>query len=183
MVRHLIITNNKGVTLIELLVAISLSSIVLVLVLGILLTGTKLYKYVNDNTEIQQQGHFIMDFITTKVMPSNEIENIIASNNTSSYKSNESIQLKELVLNDNTLAKQEKHIFSIQQDTKVEGKSIRYGKSKTAKVELGNYIKNVYISPLPDGSRYKEARGIELTIKMQKGEANLEVLKSIYFRE
>lgn len=183
MVRIPITINNRGVTLIELIVALGLSSIVLTLVLGIFFTGTKLYKYVNDSMEIQQQGHFIMDFITTKVMPSSEIDTITGHNNASYYNKSEEIELKEIELIDDILEKQEKHIFSIQEDEKVEGKSIRYGKSKIAKVELGNYIKKAYASPLPKGCIYKDADGIALTIEMQKGDASLKVFKSIYFRK
>ncbi len=177
------VINDRGITLIELIVAIGLSSIVLTLVLGILFTGTKLYKYVDDSSEIQQQGHFIMDFITTKVMPSSEIETITDNKNIAHYNSSERIELKEIELKDQKLEKQETHIFSIQEDGKVEGKSIRYGKSKIAKVELGNYIKKIYVSPLPKGYVYKDAKGIEFIIEMKKGDANVGIFKNIYFRE
>lgn len=176
-------TNNRGVTLIELIVTIGISSIVLSLVLGVFFTGTKLYKYVNDSIEIQQQGHFIMDFIVARAMPSSDINNVLDSNNISHYSKNDKIEVKEIEFNDAILEKQEKHIFSIQQDDKVEGKSIRYGKSKTAKVELGNYINKMQVSPLPKESTYEYARGLEFNIELKKGDASIEVIKEIYFRK
>ena len=175
--------NNKGVTLIELMVTMSITSIVLCLVLGIFFTGTKLYKYISDSTKIEQQGHFIMDFIVTKAMPSDGVSDVFDLNNASHYSKNDKIELKEIEFKDELLAKQEMHIFSIQKDDKVEGKSIRYGKSKTAKVELGNYIQRMQISPLPKESTYEHAKGIELNIELKKGNANIEVVKEIYFRK
>lgn len=183
MVKILKRKNSRGVTLIELIITMALSSIILTLMLSVFFTGSKLYKYISDTTEIQQQGHFIMDFITTKAMPASSVTSVIDSNNVSRNSSSEKIEVKEIELEDEMLEKEEKHIFSIQKDDKVEGKSIRYGKSKTAKVELGNYIKKMYVYPLPKESNFESAKGLEFSIELQKGEANIEVIKQMYFRK
>lgn len=183
MMRYLSRINNKGITLIELVIVMGVSSIILVLILGIFLTGTTMYKDIYDNIEIHQQGNSIMDFITSNIMASNEIENIINYERSSFYKSDKTIELGEIILKDTSLVQEGKHIFTIQQDPKVEGRSIRYGKTETAKIEVGNYIKTIYTEPLPKGSFYNDAKGIRLTIEMEKGRSNISISKSMYFRK
>lgn len=165
--------DDKGLTLIELIVAINITAIILTLVISMFSTGLSIYNTIYDNNEIQQQGHFIMDFITVRILSSDEIDQIIFENK----------ELRQLRLLDSTLKEDEKHIFSIQNDPKTQGRSIRYGKTKDAKIELGNYIKAIYIDPLPKDYTYQDAKGIDITLKLEKGRSDLEISKSIYFRK
>lgn len=174
--------NNKGFTLIEIIITLSIASILLILLVGVFSTGLRLYEDIYNNNEIKQQAQFITDFMTTRVMSSTEINDIFDYTNTSYYKSDKEIELGQLHLKDYSLKEKELHIFSIQKDPKVEGHSIRYGKVNVAKIEAGNYINSIKVKPLPIGYTYENARGLEITLKMQKGKSNLEILKSIYFR-
>ena len=182
MVDKLVKLDNEGLTLIELIIAMSISSIVFILVSGMFFTGSKINRDIYNSVEIQQQGQFIMDFITTRVMPSTSIDSIKDTENVSYYKTDKLIKLGEIRLLDTSLQEEERHIFSIQKDPKLEGRSIRHGINDVAKIELGNYIKEVYVKPLPEGTSYEKAKGIEITIEMQKGEVNLDIYKCIYFR-
>ncbi len=174
--------NEKGFVLVELIVAMAISSIVLIMMIGIFFVVTTITRDIYNSNEIQHQGHFIIDFISSMVMPSSEIESVFNYTNNSYIESDQKIELGEIKLIDNSLSEEERHIFSIQKDPKMEGKSIRYGKMSSAKIEAGNYIKAIYLKPLPDGNTYKEARGVELTLVMKKGRSNMEISKSIYFR-
>lgn len=175
--------NNKGVTLVELIVAMAVSSIVFVLILGIFFTGTTIYKELHDDIEVHQQGSSIMDFMSSIIMTSNGIENIINYERSSFYESDKKIDLGAVILKDISLEEGQEHILTIQEDPKVEGRSIRYGKTNAAKIEVGNYIKTIYTEPLPKGSLYSNAKGIQLTIEMEKGRSSIIASKSMYFRK
>lgn len=183
MVSKLTKLDNRGVTLIELIVGMTISAILFTLVASMFFTGSKIYRDIYNSIEIQQQGHFVMDFMTTRIMPSSKIDNIKDIDNNSCYKIDQVIELGEIKLIDTCLKEEERHIFSIQNDPKVEGQSIRYGKIDVAKIEAGNYINKIHIKPLPEGSTYEQARGIEITIEMKKGDSNLKISKNIYFRK
>lgn len=174
--------NNKGFTLIEIIITLSIASVLFILLIGVFSTSLRFYEDLNNSNEIKQQAQSITDFITTRVMSSTEINDVFNYNNTSYYKSDKEIVLGELRLKDNSLNEKELHIFSIQKDPKVEGQSIRYGKVNVAKIEAGNYINSINVRPLPIGHTYENARGLKITLKMKKGRTNLEILKSIYFR-
>lgn len=194
--------DNRGVTLIELIVCMSLSSIILITLLVVFSSETKAYNRSHNINEIQAQGQNIMHFMSSRIMTSNKIINIKGYEGTSKNDKNKGINLGELKLEDNLLeykllsngsTQQEIHIFSVQKDPKMEGNSIRYGNIDNAKIELGNYIKAIYVKPLFDESIkeskdknkeniYDNAKGIKLTIVMQKGKIDIEISKNIYFR-
>lgn len=182
MIDRLTELDNDGLTLIEIIVTISISAIIFIVVSGMFFTGSKINEDIYNSVEIQQQGHFIMNFMASRIMPSSGIDSIKDTRNLSYLKSDKPIKLREIKLRDESLEEKEGHIFSIQKDPKLPGKSIRHGKTDVAKIELGNYIKEVYVKPLPPGNTYEDAKGVEITIEMKKGEADLEIFKNIYFR-
>lgn len=181
--------DSKGVTLIELIVSMSLILIVLSTILAIFSSGSKASNTSYNISEMQAQGQSIMTFMSVRVMTSSKVIMIKDNKGVSYYDSDKEIELGELklkdnLLRDNSLEVEEKqmHIFSIQNDSKTKSKSMRYGKDRFTKIESGNYIKSIYINPLPSGKTYKEAKGIRLTITMQKGKTKSEIFKNIYFR-
>lgn len=190
--------DNKGVTLIELIVSMSLLSIISIIILVIFSSGTKSYNNSHDSNEIQVQGQSIMSFMSVRIMTSCKIINIKDYNDHNIYDKDKGIELGELKLKDdllgfksseNGLLEEKLHIFSIQEDPKMEGKSIRYGNTKKATIEAGNYIKSIYVKPLfqedidkNEEDIYENSKGIKLTIIMQKGKQEVEISKNIYFR-
>lgn len=180
--------DSKGVTLIELIVAMSLMLIVLSTILAIFSSASKASNVSWNISEIQAQGQSIMNFISARVMTSSKVVMIKDNKGQLYYNSKKEIELGELKLKDNLLqdnlleSEEEMHIFSIQNDSKTESKSIRYGKDKFTKIELGNYIKSIHLRPLPNGKTYRQAKGLRLNITMQKGTSENKIFKNIYFR-
>lgn len=176
-------SNNKGFTLIEIVLVIVVSSMVLLLISGIFITGTQIYRDIHNNIEIHQQANAIMDFMTSTIMSSNGIEGIDNYEKVSFYGSDEELELGAINLIDKNLKDGSNHTFTIQKDPKLEGRSIRYGENNVATIEVGNYIKSIYTKPLPTGCIYSDAKGIEITMEMKKGKSNITISKSMYFRK
>lgn len=182
MVKYSIKRDNKGLTLIEIIVTMAVSSIIFTLILGVFITGIKLNGDIHNSIEIQQQGHFIMDFMTNRIMESRKVESISNYQRVSFYDGTEKIRVGVVQFKDNSLYENQNHIFSIQKDPKIEGRSIRYGKISEAKTELGNYLEAVYMSPLPIGHSFEESKGVQISIEMKKGKSTILISKNIYFR-
>ena len=183
MVRYINQKNQNGFTLIELIISLAVWSIVLILVIAIFFTGIKVYKDNYDKTEILQQGNAIMDFMTSIIMSSNGIETIENEQGNTFYETNNKIRLGKIELKDMNLNSGESHMFTIQEDPKVEGCSIRYGRDRHATIEVGNYIKSIYTESLPREDPYSNAKGINFTIEMKKGKSTISFSKNIYFRK
>jgi len=70
-----ILTANKGLTLIELLLSLSLIGVVSVLIIGVLVSGMNSYKSVNKQISLHDEANIIMTkfsneiFVATKVEP------------------------------------------------------------------------------------------------------------------
>lgn len=163
--------DQNGLTLIEVIVTIAVMGIILIALFGVFTTGLTIYRDIYSYHEMQQQSQLIMDFLSDAAMHSEKID----------YISDES-DVREFRLRDRALRENEMHVFSLQMDPKVEGKSLRYGKKPPATIEVGNYIDKISLKPLPNGTRYEDASGIKVTLKMHKRGKSLEVFKKIYFR-
>ena len=173
--------DNKGVTLIEVITSMTLLFIILPVLLTFFYSGTRSSNTSYNINEIQNQGQSIMDFISDRFMTSSSVVMIKDYKGRPIYTSDCEEELGELKLQD-SLLQEEMHIFSIQNDPKVEGRSIRYGNNNIAKIEAGNYIKAIYVRPLPDGKTYEHARGLKFTIIMEKGRKEISIIRDIYFR-
>lgn len=183
--------DHRGVTLIEVITSMSLLFIILPVVLVFFFSGIRSCDGSHDLIEIQNQGQSIINFMSDRVMTSSKIIMIKDYKGLSFYGSDEKVELGELKLKDDLLEdfllteeslSEEMHIFSIQKDPEMEGKSIRYGNNKVAKTEAGNYIKFIYVEPLPHGNTYEDAKGIKFTMIMEKGNREIKIFRNIYFR-
>lgn len=169
---------ERGMTLIELILSIALMGIVLVLITTIFSTAFSIYEDIYSYTEIQQQGHLIMDFISEQAIHSKQISYIRSDNELF----DSGVEVSEFGLKDSNLSEKENHIFSIQRDVKAEGNSLRYGRQSPVTIEVGNYIDKIYLKTLPEKTEIDDARGFKITLIMKKRGKTFEIFKKIYFR-
>ena len=177
------VKDNRGMTLIELILSVFISSIIVIVLSTMSITSIKIFERIYNSIEIQQQGHFIMDFMTNKIIHSNKIDSVLDYNNICVYNTNKEVSLGEIKFKDISLENGKWHVFSIQKDYKVEGRSMRYGNRSPATIEAGNYVDSIHVKPLPEKSSYSEAKGINISITMKKGENKMKLSKNIYFRK
>ncbi len=77
----MIIKNNKGFTLVELLVALGILSMVLLPLTMTVTTGYRTFYVQEENIDVMQNGRFALDRITNKIRKANP-EDLEVSNNT-----------------------------------------------------------------------------------------------------
>ena len=171
---------ESGITLIELIISISLSSIILLSIVSVFVTSSKIYEDIYSYTEIQQQSHFIMDFLTDTVLHSNDLAYIDKDSSSNTHPTY-GVEICEFSLIDDSLNKGERHIFSLRDDKKVEGKLLRYGRKSPTTIEVGNFIDKMYLKTL-NGSSHEDIRGVKITLSMKKRGKSFEISKEVYFR-
>ncbi len=171
MVKKYLSFKNHGLTLIEVIVSIALISIVALSIVGVFVSSSVIYRDIYSYNEMQQQSQSIMDFLSDTIIHSEKIDYMLDETN-----------LSEIRFKDKSLSENERHIFSVQKDLKVEGNSLRYGRKSSAQIEVGNYIDKINVLTLPEETHYKDAKGIKITLTMKKRGKTVEIFKKIYFR-
>ncbi len=66
--------NNKGFTLIELVVVLGLAGIVMSVVMSFFITNYKSYETINTESEVQYQSQYIINFMTNKILAAESFE-------------------------------------------------------------------------------------------------------------
>ncbi len=173
---------NKGFTMVELLVTLGISSIVVGLIFAFFMSSYKGYKSVRNNSEMQFHAQYILSFMGEKIMNSNSI-NYMMKKNTEPYNL-ETIRNTETEYPLISISfkygnmKDENYVFRINNSI------ISYGKGEkemTSTVELGNFVKGMYISVLKDEC-FQNAKAVKLKIVMEKDGQTYEAFQAIYMR-
>ncbi len=60
--------NNKGFTLIELIVVLGLTAVVIAVVMSFFIANFKSYETINTESELQYQSQYIINFMTNKIL-------------------------------------------------------------------------------------------------------------------
>lgn len=66
--------NNKGFTLIELIVVLGLAGIVISVVMSFFIANYKSYETINTESEVQYQSQYIINFMTNKILEAKSYE-------------------------------------------------------------------------------------------------------------
>jgi len=174
--------NYKGFTIIELLIALGLSAIIISLVIVLCTGNIKYYKNLNNESELQFQAQYILNFMTGKIMDS---ENIVLVR-----KNDQNVYIQsyihpagvEMICNKLSfkygVSESENYVFHIVNN------NIRYGRgNKDIKptVELGSYLKFMYISLLNEGN-FNNAKIFKIRLVFEKGNQTYEAEQVAYMR-
>jgi Tfp pilus assembly protein PilE len=167
------IKNNKGFTLLEIIITLAISIIVITMIGSFLITNIKHYNRIDDSTEIMDQAQFISGFLDIELSQSAGIKKIISKDGISILDSNSGSYIKEIELYTWDESQLINPSFQIKN-----GKDIFY-KSHS---ELGTFIEDFYVSPLPANTSFKDCSGIEYEIYFKKNNSSYVIEKSINFR-
>lgn len=162
--------NKKGITLIELIISIGLIGVLLMIIFSVFIFSTKVYNISHSNVEIQEQAQMIQNFIENNLYLSSGIESIIDKNG-KKLNANEfdEVDIKEIRFD---LDGQICSIYHIYNKNKVLfRKNLDYNG-----YEFGDYIENISIKNIDDGS------GAKISLKLQKNNQVINTSFLVYFR-
>ena len=169
--------NKKGFTLVELLVSIGLFSIIFSLIMSMFIINFENYKCINNDTELQFQAQYILNFMSNKIMDSKYIE--LARQNTSSHLKKSNEQKISKISFRYGLDADKCYIF--------ENKSnkISYGNgfaSSSAPDELGCYVIEMFACPIPVGVTFEDAEAVKIRLVFLKDNRNYQAEQTIFMR-
>ena len=171
---------NKGFTMHELMVSLGISSLVVVLIFSFFTNDYRLYKSVRNDMELQFHANYILNFMTEKVIDSGSMS--LVKNYTDIYSMTTVRSTgREYPVNKVSFkygSESENYVFHIADSI------VRYGKGvkdMTPTVELGNYVKGMYLYVLRDES-FQNTKVVKLKIVMEKGGQQYETSQTVYMR-
>jgi len=162
--------NKKGITLIELIIAIGLIGVLLMIVFSVFIFSTKVYNMSHSNIEIQEQAQMIQNFIENNLYLSSGIESIIDKDGKKIDPNKfEEVDIKEVRFN---VDGQMNSIYHIYNKKKIFiKKNLNYNG-----YEFGDYIENINIKNIDNGS------GAKISLKLQKNKQSINTSFLVYFR-
>lgn len=158
------IKNKNGFTLMELLVVLGLSAAIVSLVMKFFMININNYETISNDTELQFQSQYILNFMSNKVMESSNIagirENAIDHMDHTGEKKITRVTFRY------GIGYMECYNFEFRNS------KILYGNNApevTANIELGVYIKEMRMEPIPETSTFRNAKAVKIIILLQKG--------------
>lgn len=173
---------NKGFTMVELLVALGISSIVIGLIFSFFISNFKGYKTVKNDSELQFQAQYILNFMADKIINSKSLS-LVKQENTKEYSmvavrsAGIEYPLKKISFKYGSKI-DENYVFHIDLNC------IRYGKGskdENSTVELGKFVDSMYVS-LFENSSFENARAVIIKIKMKRDNQTYEAFQAVHMR-
>lgn len=176
--------DDFGFTLIELMISIALFGILISLIFSVFSVNMNTIDKINKKVEIQQQAQFIFNFIEEKIIESEGIIHIEDINGSMKHDTNELVRIKKIIFQNNETRKEKGYIFNLIKDYEAGSYNLKYGiwLSGTGTVEVGNYIENIEVEPMPSDKIYTEANGIVIRINFIFGGEKDSVENRFFYR-
>jgi prepilin-type N-terminal cleavage/methylation domain-containing protein len=176
--------NNKGFTLIEVLVSLALIGIIMIPAFSLL---KNVLNYENKHTNItllNQDIQIIENMVDTYLKQSDNIDSIFSSVSSG----DKSSETSELVL-DNVILTGKYNSHSNSKISVLDGNlSIEIGTYSAStftteeRMSSGEYISSITVKPLPSGRTFANASGVELKYILEKGDQTKEMTNRYFFR-
>ncbi len=155
--------NKNGFTLIELIVSLSLISIIALILITLFIQYTDWWEQISNETELQFQSQYTLNFIYEKIAESSGIElvmnNTVKKNNCTGEHRITKLSFKINESSDKC------YVFEIRRNKIFYGIGSAY---ITPTVELGVYIERFMASPYPEENSFADASGIRVKLLLKK---------------
>lgn len=181
----MVLRNKKrGISLIELVVALTLISLILMLVGPFFISNYKSLNKVSNQVDFQREAKSIMNYFTDSAMEASNISSINIDNNKESIDLSVNSTTKGLGSGDISITfDNDETNDSIKTTFKLENEVLYYKKNNNREIEIGQFVKNISFSALPSGSNFKNASSIEIRIEFDMNNADsYEVSNILTFR-
>ncbi len=175
---------NNGFTLIEIITSLALFGVIITLILSTMNSSINIMSRVEKGVEIQQQAQFIFNFLEEKVMESTGLIYLEDRQGKSKMNSNEKIFIKKMIFKNKVDRLDKGYIFQLIKDPEYDFYNLKYGigLSGSATVEVGNYIENIEVEPIPFDKKYNEADGILIRINFVFDKYSTKVENIFHYR-
>lgn len=174
--------NNRGLTLIELLVTLAITGIILCIIVSFFITNVRTFDRASSEVDLQSEGQYALEYITLIAAQSRgikSIENVDGDVRTDTWGA---VEETGLIIFDfeyidestkNVVNRDEVFIFDKDNNTILNGPKI-----------VGRYIDEIKVEPVTTNKKLSKQRGIILTLKLSQSKGSLsKIIKSqIYFR-
>lgn len=176
--------DDKGYTLMELLLVLALAGIIMIPIGSFLIMNVKTFHRSDGQMEVQYQAQIAMNELIDKAMEAKKIVAVYDKNNNNVINSSQVHEVSKIIFERNSDKLCIEHKASQEGD-----KALYYGTGNWnsgqyptayANVVYANYIESLKIKPA-DGT-YGSCKGIEIIIQSKKGDAEITVKNEIYFR-
>ena len=172
---------NKGFTMVELMVALGISSIVVGLIFSFFISNYKSYKSVRNDSELQFQAQYILNFMSDKIVNSRSLS-LVKQDNIKDYS-------MTMIRNSGTEYPLKKISFKYGNDSEnyvfhIVLNNIRYGKGTKdilPTVELGNFVDSMYVSLFEDSS-FQNAKAVIIKVVMKRDNQTYEAFQAVHMR-
>ncbi|MGK0468711.1 PilW family protein [Clostridium sp.] len=172
--------NKKGITLIELIIAMAISAIVLSVISTFFFTNYNTLNSVNKDLELQSQGEKAINFM---------VDNIIEGYGVAEVKK---IDGSDVVLNSSSeteitklsVIKQDSDETEYNSNFEMDSGVLKYMKGTEGAVnrEICKSIKSIKITPLPSGESFTDCKGIGIKITMKSDKIEKVFVNEVYMR-
>lgn len=176
-------SNNKGFTLVELIITLAIAAIILGIVMTFFITNIKSSNIITDKTELQYQAQNVMNFITEKAMQSSGISKVYIKDGNSYLPQDMSIQEVSNVGYIGFIVEGVKHIFVLDRGNIYYSDSISdLNIIKNNKYILGKWLTNINIKSNSAGADLSSTNSIEITLEFEKNDAKVTLSNIVYMR-
>lgn len=169
---------RNGHTLIELLISLVLISVVIILLMSVFTANVNSFARIKNNSELQFQAQYILNFISNRVMKSIRIADIMTYKNIRIINLSGEYSIKRISLLYDTKANS-CYIFELKENKIFSGNGKYNG---LANSQLGMYIVELRAAPFPAEISFADARALEITVKLAKGDETYEATQLISMR-
>lgn len=158
---------QKGFTLVELLVTLGLAGIIISTVMSFFIANIKNYKAINTSAELQYQSQYIINYMTNKFLEANNIISVNSNVDESGKKDISDITFKL-----------ESDVLKFQVDA---SDKIIFVDKNSNSIELGNNVLSLCMTPIPDG-KFTDANGLEIELILKDGKQEYKANQTVFMR-
>lgn len=169
--------NEGGFTLVELLVTLGIVSFLASMVLSFFIINFNNYVRINNDSKLQFQTQYILNFVSNKIMESRNIE-LIKKDTLSLINSSDEYSISKISFRYGD-ALNKCYIFEVRNNRIYYGNSYS---SDSANVELGTYVSELKAVPYPEDITFAKADALKITICLSNNGKVYEAEQIIYMR-
>lgn len=168
---------TRAFTTAELLISLGIVSIIAIFAMTVLTVNLKSSGLLRNDSELEFHSQYILNFLSKKVMESAEIV-YIKSDQPNSLNYSGEVVVDKISFR---YGSDERYCYIFE----VRKGKIFYGNDnmrETANAELGVYVAELRMAPYPEGTKFKDAKSVMVTLTLLKNGQNYETRQVYYMR-
>lgn len=170
------IKNKSGFTLMELLISLGMFGVTFFLIMQLYISNYKSYKYIGNDTEMQFQAQYILNFMSDKIVDS---KNIVQARYNLFGLLKKTTEQKITRISFKYGNSNNCYNFEIKNNKIFYGNDIA---AAEANAELGAYVSEMFVCPIPNGVSFENAKAIKICLKLKKDNQSYEAEQVVSMR-